>query len=144
MINAASLAKMKRGAMLINTSRGGLVDTHAAIAALKSGQLGHLGVDVVEEEGAAFFKYRETEVPDELARLILFNNVIVTGHQAFLTQEVSGRQGSANGCGGCVNRTIRLSRAVRPWPPSRRRPSPTLPPPRPRRRRASPCPQAPR
>lgn len=87
MFDDAAFGKMKEGAMLINTSRGGLIDTHAAIRALKSGRLGALGLDVVEEEGSVFFKYKEREVPDELARLILFNNVIVTGHQAFLTHE---------------------------------------------------------
>ena len=88
MFNAAAFEKMKRGSMLINTSRGALVNTKDAIAALKTGQLGHLGVDVVEEEGPAFFRYSERDFPDELSRLLLFSNVIVTGHQSFLTEEV--------------------------------------------------------
>jgi D-lactate dehydrogenase len=87
MIDERAFASMKPGAVLINTARGGLVDTRAAINALKSGHLGALGIDVVEEESSVFFRYREREVPDALARLLLFNNVLVTGHQAFLTDE---------------------------------------------------------
>ncbi len=66
MIDAKSLARMKPGAMLINTARGGLIDTQAAIAALKTGHLGALGIDVVEEESSVFFRYRDREVPDAL------------------------------------------------------------------------------
>ncbi|MNP61433.1 D-lactate dehydrogenase [compost metagenome] len=80
---------MQRGAMLINTGRGGLVDTPALIEALKSGQLGYLGLDVYEEEAQLFFKDR-SDLPlqdDVLARLLTFPNVIVTAHQAFLTHE---------------------------------------------------------
>lgn len=74
--------------MLINTSRGGLIDTNAAIEALKTGQLGHLGIDVVEAESAAFFHYaRSADVSDHICRLLCMQNVIVTGHQAFLTYE---------------------------------------------------------
>ena len=89
LINSERLAGMKRGAMLINTGRGALVDTPALIAALKSGQLGYLGMDVYEEEANLFFEDR-SDLPlqdDTLARLLTFPNVIVTAHQAFLTQE---------------------------------------------------------
>ena len=89
LINARSLAAMQRGAMLINTGRGGLVDTPALIDALKSGQLGYLGLDVYEEEAQLFFEDR-SDLPlqdDVLARLLTFPNVVVTAHQAFLTRE---------------------------------------------------------
>lgn len=75
--------------MLINTGRGGLVDTPALIEALKNGQLGYLGLDVYEEEAQLFFEDR-SDLPlqdDVLARLLTFPNVIVTAHQAFLTRE---------------------------------------------------------
>ncbi|MGQ4273368.1 2-hydroxyacid dehydrogenase [Terrihabitans sp. B22-R8] len=89
MIDAASLARMKRGAMLINTSRGGLIDTGAVIAALKSHQLGYLGIDVYEQENALFFHDRSSDIIDDdlFQRLMTFPNVLVTGHQGFLTRE---------------------------------------------------------
>lgn len=89
LVNAGSLQRMKRGAMLINTGRGALVDTPALIEALKSGQLGYLGLDVYEEEAEIFFADR-SDLPlqdDVLARLLTFPNVIITAHQAFLTRE---------------------------------------------------------
>ena len=89
MINMDSLYRMQRGAMLINTGRGALVDTPALIEALKSGQLGYLGLDVYEEEAQLFFEDR-SDLPlqdDVLARLLTFPNVVVTAHQAFLTRE---------------------------------------------------------
>ncbi|WP_158155060.1 2-hydroxyacid dehydrogenase [Pseudomonas sp.] len=89
LINAASLARLQPGAMLINTGRGALVDTPALIDALKSGQLGYLGLDVYEEEAQLFFEDR-SDLPlqdDVLARLLTFPNVIITAHQAFLTRE---------------------------------------------------------
>jgi D-lactate dehydrogenase len=92
LINARSLATMKRGTMLINTGRGALVDTPALSDALKSGQLGYLGLDVYEEEALLFFEDR-SDLPlqdDVLARLLTFPNVIVTAHQAFLTHEALG------------------------------------------------------
>jgi D-lactate dehydrogenase len=92
LINDRSLATLQRGAMLINTGRGALVDTPALIAALKSGQLGYLGLDVYEEEAQLFFEDR-SDLPlqdDVLARLLTFPNVIVTAHQAFLTYEALG------------------------------------------------------
>jgi D-lactate dehydrogenase len=89
LIDAAALARMKRGAMLINTSRGAVVDTRAVIAALKSGQLGSLGLDVYEEEADLFFRDLSDEVlhDDLFARLLTFPNVVVTGHQAFFTAD---------------------------------------------------------
>ncbi len=89
LINAQTLAQMKRGAFLINTSRGGLVNTRAAIEALRSGQLGALGLDVYEEEASLFFEDRSDQLlhDDVFARLLAFQNVIVTGHQAFFTRE---------------------------------------------------------
>ncbi|CAG8867289.1 D-lactate dehydrogenase [Pseudomonas fluorescens] len=89
LINANSLAQLQAGAMLINTGRGALVDTPALIEALKSGQLGYLGLDVYEEEAQLFFEDR-SDLPlqdDVLARLLTFPNVIITAHQAFLTRE---------------------------------------------------------
>ncbi len=89
MINAESIAKMKTGVMLINTSRGGLIDTVALIDGLKSGKIGSAGLDVYEEESNYFFEDRSHTIIDDdvLARLISFNNVIITSHQAFLTDE---------------------------------------------------------
>ncbi|KGF66279.1 2-hydroxyacid dehydrogenase [Pseudomonas lutea] len=92
LINPASLSRMQRGAMLINTGRGALVNTPALIDALKTGQLGYLGLDVYEEEAQLFFEDR-SDLPlqdDVLARLLTFPNVVVTAHQAFLTREALG------------------------------------------------------
>ena len=88
LIDAAALGRMKRGAMLVNTSRGGLVDTPAVIEALKSGQLGHLGLDVYEEEADLFFDDRSDAIiqDDVFTRLLTFPNVVITAHQAFFTQ----------------------------------------------------------
>jgi D-lactate dehydrogenase len=89
LIDAAALAKMKRGVMLINTSRGALVDTQAVIAALKDGHVGYLGLDVYEEEGDLFFEDLSNQVirDDVFSRLLTFPNVLVTAHQAFFTRE---------------------------------------------------------
>ncbi len=92
LINPDSLSRMQRGAMLINTGRGALVNTPALIEALKSGQLGYLGLDVYEEEAQLFFEDR-SDLPlqdDVLARLLTFPNVVITAHQAFLTKEALG------------------------------------------------------
>jgi len=91
-VNAGTLARMKRGALLVNTSRGGLLDTDAAVQALKSGHLGGLALDVYEQEGDLFFRdLSSTIVTDDVfQRLISFSNVIVTGHQAFFTREAIG------------------------------------------------------
>lgn len=89
LINPQTLALMQKGSMLINTSRGALVDTPAVIEALKTGHLGHLGLDVYEEEADLFFSDL-SDYPlqdDVLARLLTFPNVIITAHQAFLTRE---------------------------------------------------------
>jgi D-lactate dehydrogenase len=92
MVNAKTLAHVKKGALLINTSRGGLVDTEAAIEALKSGQLGGIAIDVYEEEASLFFKDLSSTViqDDVIQRLVSFPNAIVTGHQAFFTREAVG------------------------------------------------------
>jgi len=89
MINAATLARMKRGVYLINTSRGKLIDTSALIDALKSRQVGGVGLDVYEEEEGVFFEDLSGEVlqDDDIARLLTFPNVLITSHQAFLTRE---------------------------------------------------------
>ncbi len=89
LINAETLSRMKPGVMLINTSRGGLVDTQAVIQALKRQQIGYLGLDVYEEEAETFFTDHSRSVlqDDVLARLLTFPNVIITGHQAFFTQD---------------------------------------------------------
>ena len=75
--------------MLINTSRGAVVDTRAVIRGLKSGQIGHLGLDVYEEEGDLFFEDLSDQMirDDVFARLLTFPNVLITGHQAFFTAE---------------------------------------------------------
>lgn len=88
-INGQTLDMMKQGVMLINTSRGGLVDTRAGIEALKSGRLGYVGVDVYEQEENLFFHNRSEEIiQDEvIMRLMSFPNVLVTAHQGFLTDE---------------------------------------------------------
>jgi D-lactate dehydrogenase len=88
LINAAALAKMRDGVMLINTSRGALIDTLAVIAALKRGKLGYLGLDVYEEEGDMFFEDLSDIIirDDVFTRLLTFPNVIITGHQAFFTR----------------------------------------------------------
>ncbi|HEX8612064.1 MAG TPA: 2-hydroxyacid dehydrogenase [Telluria sp.] len=89
MINRDSLAGMKRGAMLVNTSRGALIDTPAVIDALKSRQLGFLAIDVYEQEGSLFFHDRSGDIieDDVFQRLMTFPNVLVTGHQGFFTVE---------------------------------------------------------
>ncbi len=89
LLNKDTLAMMKHGAILLNTSRGKLVDTMALIDVLKSGQLGGVALDVYEEEEGVFFEDLSGEVlqDDELSRLLTFPNVLVTAHQAFLTHE---------------------------------------------------------
>ena len=89
LIDFESLALTKPGVMLINTSRGALIDTAAAIDALKTGRLGHLGLDVYEEESGLFFRDLSNEVirDDVFSRLLTFPNVLITGHQAFFTRE---------------------------------------------------------
>jgi len=92
MINRDSLKHMKPGAMLINTSRGALVDTQAVIEALKSRQLGYFGTDVYEEEENLFFEdLSDTIIQDDTFQLLQsFPNVVITAHQAFFTKEALG------------------------------------------------------
>ncbi|GBO55240.1 D-lactate dehydrogenase [Pseudanabaena sp. lw0831] len=89
LINAEAIAQMQTGMMLINTSRGALIDTQAAIDGLKSGAIGYLGIDVYEQEADLFFEDLSNEViqDDTFQRLLTFPNVIVTGHQAFFTSQ---------------------------------------------------------
>ncbi len=89
LINAEALGKMKPEVMLINTGRGGLVDTQALIAAMKTGRIGALGMDVYEEEEGMFFHDLSASIiqDDIFSRLQTFPNVLITGHQAFFTQE---------------------------------------------------------
>ena len=88
-IDSQAISKMKQGVMLINTSRGGLVDTHAVITALKSGQIGNLALDVYEQESELFFEDHSANVvqDDVFQRLLTFPNVLITGHQGFFTAE---------------------------------------------------------
>lgn len=89
MIDANSIAQMQPGVMLINTSRGALLNTSAVIDRLKSGHIGYLGLDVYEEEDDIFFQDLSSYIlqDDVFARLLTFPNVLITGHQAFFTQE---------------------------------------------------------
>lgn len=89
LIDEAAISEMKKGVMLINTSRGALVNTKALINGLKSEKIGFAGLDVYEEEAEIFFHDISDEVltDDVFARLLTFNNVVITSHQAFLTQE---------------------------------------------------------
>ncbi|MEM8866408.1 MAG: NAD(P)-dependent oxidoreductase, partial [Planctomycetota bacterium] len=89
LIDKRAINQMKPGVMIINTSRGAVVDTTAVIQGLKSERIGHLGLDVYEEEADVFFEdLSNTVVPDdELARLMTFPNVLITSHQAYFTRE---------------------------------------------------------
>ncbi len=89
LFNAETFGQMKRGAMLINTGRGGVLDTRHALKALQSGQLGYLGIDVYEHERGLFFGDHSDEKQHDplLASLLALDNVLVTGHQGFLTHE---------------------------------------------------------
>lgn len=93
LIDAKALAQMQSGVMLINTGRGALIDTQAVIAALKSGKIGTLGLDVYEEEADLFFEDLSGRViqDDVFSRLLTFPNVLITGHQGFFTQEAMAR-----------------------------------------------------
>ncbi|MFY7899668.1 MAG: 2-hydroxyacid dehydrogenase [Chitinophagaceae bacterium] len=88
-INSNTLQLMKQGVMIINTSRGGLIQTKDAIQALKTGKIGYLGIDVYEQEEKLFFKDLSGDIiqDDIIQRLTSFPNVLVTAHQAFFTQE---------------------------------------------------------
>jgi D-lactate dehydrogenase len=87
-IDDKALQQMRPGVVLINTSRGALIDTRAVIQGLKSGEIGYLGLDVYEEEADLFFEDLSDKVikDDVFARLLTFPNVVITGHQAFFTK----------------------------------------------------------
>ncbi|MEQ8208813.1 MAG: 2-hydroxyacid dehydrogenase [Lacipirellulaceae bacterium] len=89
LIDEQAIAVLKQDVVLLNTSRGGVLDTRAVVGGLKSGKIGALGIDVYEEEAGLFFEDRSEEVltDDVLARLLTFPNVLITGHQGFLTHE---------------------------------------------------------
>lgn len=89
LIGASTLRRLKPGVMLINTSRGAVIDTRAVIRGLKEGVIGSLGLDVYEEEADLFFEDLSAKViqDDVFARLLTFPNVLITGHQAFFTRE---------------------------------------------------------
>lgn len=89
LINAETIQQMKPGAMLINTSRGGLVDTKAVIEGIKSGQIGYFGTDVYEEEADLFFEdLSDSIIQDDVFQLLQsFSNVVITAHQAFFTRD---------------------------------------------------------
>jgi D-lactate dehydrogenase len=89
LVDAAAITAMRPGVVLLNTSRGGVVDSRALLDGLKSGRVGAVGLDVYEEEGDLFFRDLSEQVlqDDVFARLLTFPNVLVTGHQAFFTHE---------------------------------------------------------
>ncbi|MFH8343378.1 2-hydroxyacid dehydrogenase [Streptomyces sp. NPDC018045] len=93
LVDAAALAAMKDDAILVNSSRGGLVDTAALVETLKAGRLAGVGLDVYEEEAGLFFFDKSLEVihDDTLARLMTFGNVLVTSHQAYFTEDAVGQ-----------------------------------------------------
>ncbi len=89
LVNAETIGMMKKGVMLINTSRGAMIDTRAVIDGLKSGHIAYLGIDVYEQEEHLFFRDLSGTViqDDEIQRLMSFSNVLITAHQAFFTDE---------------------------------------------------------
>lgn len=89
LIEEQTIKKMKPGVMILNVSRGPIINTRDVIEGLKSRHIGYLGIDVVEKEEEIFFKDLSSGIisNDDIARLMTFNNVIITGHQAFFTQE---------------------------------------------------------
>ncbi|MGW4560854.1 2-hydroxyacid dehydrogenase [Streptomyces sp. NPDC004561] len=93
LVDAKALALMKDDAILVNTSRGGLVHTDALLEALRAGRLSGVGLDVYEEEAGVFFLDKSLEVmtDERLARLATFSNVLVTSHQAYFTRDAVGR-----------------------------------------------------
>lgn len=88
-IDAAAIERAKPGVILLNTSRGALIDAEAVIAGLKSGQIGGIAMDVYEQEADLFFEDLSNEIiqDDVFQRLLTFPNVLITGHQAFFTEE---------------------------------------------------------
>jgi D-lactate dehydrogenase len=93
LVDARALALMKDDAILVNSSRGGLVDTYALLETLRAGRLNGVGLDVYEEEAGVFFLDKSLEVmtDERLARLMTFNNVLVTSHQAYFTRDAVGQ-----------------------------------------------------
>lgn len=93
LIDMEAIAKMKKGVMIINTSRGALIDARAAIEGLKTEKIGYLGIDVYEEEEDLFFEDKTFQIltDDVFARLTTFPNVVITGHQAYFTREAVAR-----------------------------------------------------
>ncbi|MCB5181394.1 2-hydroxyacid dehydrogenase [Streptomyces antimicrobicus] len=93
LLDAAALRAMKDDAILVNSSRGGLVDTEALVAQLRAGRFTGVGLDVYEAEAGLFFHDRSLEAVDDdtLARLVTFPNVLVTSHQAYYTREAVGQ-----------------------------------------------------
>ena len=89
LIDAEAIERMQPGVMVVNTGRGPLIDTEAVVEGLKARKIGSLALDVYEEEGPLFFEDRSAEIltDDTFARLLTFHNVLITAHQAFLTQE---------------------------------------------------------
>jgi D-lactate dehydrogenase len=89
LVSVDVIGQMKPGVMIVNTGRGPLIDTAAAIEGLKSGRIGSMALDVYEEEAGLFFEDRSEEIlwDDTFARLLTFPNVLITAHQAFLTTE---------------------------------------------------------
>ena len=119
LIDFPTLQSMKPGALLINTSRGGLVDTSAIIKGLKERHLGGLGIDVYENEAGLFFNDRSEEILDDdiFTRLLTFPNVIVTGHQGFFTREAMSNIASATIQSVCELRSGNpLSYQIQPHP----------------------------
>jgi D-lactate dehydrogenase len=121
LIDDAAIAQMKKGMMLVNTSRGGLIDTQAAINGLKSGAIGYLGIDVYEQEADLFFEDLSNQViqDDTFQRLLTFPNVIVTGHQAFFTSQALSNIAETTlsnitefeKTGNCIN-TVKVESAI--------------------------------
>lgn len=93
LIDREAIRKMKHGVLLINASRGKVVDTAALIEGLKTGQIGGVALDTYEEEEGVFFEDLSDRIlmDDELSRLLTFPNVLITAHQAFLTKEALGQ-----------------------------------------------------
>lgn len=116
LINARALGLMKPGVMLINTSRGGVIDTRALVEALKNGAVGSVGLDVYEEEGDLFFHDLSDRViqDDVFVRLITFPNVLITAHQGFLTREACTAiaETTINNLSDFVAGTVRPENAV--------------------------------
>jgi D-lactate dehydrogenase len=107
MIGAAAIDKMKKGVVIVNTSRGGLIDAEALLEGIKDRKIGAACLDVYEEEADVFFEDRSGHImnDDLLARLISMPNVIVTSHQAFLTEEALGNiaETTVNNILSCFN-----------------------------------------